>query len=97
MKRIVPMLLTVIMVSVFLSSCKKSNPISSYIPSSSFKPSSSAESTENSKTPIHEMLDKDDILGGIGRIYTIDKRNYNQVLEEGEINGKDINSDQEQR
>ena len=32
-----------------------------------------------------------------GRIYTIDKRNYNQVLEEGEINGKDINSDQEQR
>lgn len=32
-----------------------------------------------------------------GKIYTMDKRNYNQVLGEREINGKDINSDQEQR
>lgn len=31
-----------------------------------------------------------------GRVYTMDKRIYNQVLN-GEINGKDINSDQEQR
>lgn len=31
-----------------------------------------------------------------GRVYTMDKRIYNQVLK-GEINGKDINSDQEQR
>lgn len=31
-----------------------------------------------------------------GRIYTMDKKIYNLVLE-GEINGKDINSDQEQR
>ena len=31
-----------------------------------------------------------------GRVYTMDKRIYNKVLK-GEINGKDINSDQEQR
>lgn len=31
-----------------------------------------------------------------GRIYTMDPKNYNLVLE-GEVNEKDINSDQEQR